>query len=143
MSDNLLDLSPLLKVGEGLAGKRAVDLQTVDENGDGHKTVRLDILLETVVGGLIENDGVLGLVLDYGKKTCQRWCFSRTCCSRCFDRKLRFGEDSMMVVCVPLPLDHFFFCFFPPVAAGAWCILSAPMRLHEAIARMVATYHFV
>jgi hypothetical protein len=22
-------------------------------------------------------------------------------------------------ICIPLPLDHFFFCFLPPVAAGA------------------------
>jgi hypothetical protein len=26
-------------------------------------------------------------------------------------------------VCVPLPFDHFFFCFLPPVAAGA-CHIS-------------------
>jgi len=64
VSDNLLDLASLLEVGEGLAGERAVDLQSVDKDGDSHETVGLDILLETVVGGLVENDGVLGLVLD-------------------------------------------------------------------------------
>jgi hypothetical protein len=26
---------------------------------------------------------------------------------------------------VPLPLDHFFFCFLPPVAAGACQLVSA------------------
>lgn len=25
---------------------------------------------------------------------------------------------------VPLPLDHFFFCFLPPVGAGAWKVLA-------------------
>lgn len=64
MTDNLLDLALLLKVGEGLAGERAVDLQTVDKGGDGDQAVGLDLLLETVRGGLVEDDGVLGLVLD-------------------------------------------------------------------------------
>lgn len=28
--------------------------------------------------------------------------------------------DKMCGVHIPFPLDHFFFCFLPPVAAGAW-----------------------
>jgi hypothetical protein len=59
-----LDDAPLLEVSDALAGQRAVDLKTVDEGGDGHKTVGLDILVELVRGGLVEDDGVLGLVLD-------------------------------------------------------------------------------
>lgn len=64
MADNLLDLTLLLEILKGLAGKAAVDLQTVDKGGDGDQTVGLDILVETVGGGLLEDDGVLGLVLD-------------------------------------------------------------------------------
>lgn len=64
VTDNLLDLALLLKVGERLPGERAVDLQPIDKGGDGDQAVRLDILLELVVGGLVEDNGVLGLVLD-------------------------------------------------------------------------------
>mgnify|MGYP006868030678 CR=1 FL=1 len=64
VTDDLLDLAVSLKVVESLAGKAAVDLKTIDKGGDSDQTVGLDILLELVVGGLVENDGVLGLVLD-------------------------------------------------------------------------------
>jgi hypothetical protein len=62
--DNGLDLSLLLQVLEALACQRAVDLQSVDQSGDGDETVGLDVLVELLRGGLVENDGVLGLVLD-------------------------------------------------------------------------------
>lgn len=65
MANDLLDLSLLLEVGESLAGKAAVDLETVDEGGDGDQTVGLNILVELLSSGLVEDDGVLGLVLDY------------------------------------------------------------------------------
>ena len=65
MSDNLLDLTVGLEVGKRLSCKRAVDLQAIDEGGNSDEAVGLDILLELVVGLLVENDGVLGLVLDY------------------------------------------------------------------------------
>lgn len=64
VTNDLLDLAVSLKVVESLAGKAAVDLETIDKGGDSDQTVGLDILLELVVGGLVENDGVLGLVLD-------------------------------------------------------------------------------
>ena len=64
MFHHRLDHSLLLKVLQALAGERTVDLEPVDEGGDGHEAVGLDILLELVVGLLVENDGVLGLVLD-------------------------------------------------------------------------------
>lgn len=64
MADDLLDLALLLKLGERTAGKRAVDLQSVDKGGDGDEAVGLNLLLETVRSGLVEDDGVLGLVLD-------------------------------------------------------------------------------
>lgn len=65
MSDNLLDLAVGLEVGERFPCERAVDLQAIDEGGNGDEAVGLDILLKLVVGLLVENDGVLGLVLDY------------------------------------------------------------------------------
>ena len=67
MANDLLDLSLLLEVGKSLAGQAAVDLETVDEGGDGHQAVGLDILVELLKGGLLEDNGVLGLVLDCGK----------------------------------------------------------------------------
>lgn len=73
VTNNLLDLSLLLKVSKGLAGQAAVDLETVDQSGDSDQTVGLDILVETLSGLLLEDDGVLGLVLDYirRKNRCQ------------------------------------------------------------------------
>lgn len=64
MSNNLLDLTLLLEVSEGLASQAAVDLQAVDKGGNGDEAVGLDILVELLGGGLVEDDGVLGLVLD-------------------------------------------------------------------------------
>lgn len=66
VTDNLLDLTVGLEVGKRFPCERAVDLQAIDEGGNGDEAVGLDILLELVVGGLVENDGVLGLVLDCG-----------------------------------------------------------------------------
>lgn len=59
-----LDDALLLEVGKALSGQRTVDLHSVDEGGDGDQTVRLNILVELLRGGLVEDDGVLGLVLD-------------------------------------------------------------------------------
>lgn len=64
MSNNLLDLTSLLEVGKRLPCERAVNLQTIDEGGDGDKAIGADILLELVVGLLVEDYGVVGLVLD-------------------------------------------------------------------------------
>ena len=66
VSNNLPDLTLLLEVLKALAGKRAVDLETVDEGGDGDKAVGLDVLVELVGSGLVKDDGVLSLVLDFG-----------------------------------------------------------------------------
>jgi hypothetical protein len=64
VGDNRLDHALLLEVGKALAGQRAVDLHAVDEGSDGDEAVRLDILVELLRGGLVEQDGVLCLVLD-------------------------------------------------------------------------------
>jgi hypothetical protein len=65
VTNNLLDLAICLEISERFPCKRTVDLQTIDEGGNGDEAVGLDILLELVVGLLVEHDGVLGLVLDY------------------------------------------------------------------------------
>jgi len=64
VADNLLDLALVLHVLEDLAGDRAVDLHAVDKSGDSDKTVGVDFLVKTVGLFLVENDSVLGLVLD-------------------------------------------------------------------------------
>lgn len=64
VANDLLDLALLLEVGKALTGEAAVDLVTVDEGGNGDQAVGLDILVELLGGGLVEDDGVLGLVLD-------------------------------------------------------------------------------
>lgn len=74
VTNDLLDLTVSLKVGKGLAGKGAVDLETIDEGGDGDQTVGLHILLELLGSGLVENDGVLGLVLDCRAKYVSERC---------------------------------------------------------------------
>jgi hypothetical protein len=68
VADNLPDGALLLEIVEGLSGERAVDLQTIDEGGNGDEAVGLDILVELVRGLLVENDGVLGLVLNCGTR---------------------------------------------------------------------------
>lgn len=68
VANDLLDLSLLLEVVQSLASQAAVDLEAVDEGGDGHQAVGLDILVELLKGGLLEDNGVLGLVLDYSAK---------------------------------------------------------------------------
>lgn len=129
MTDDLLDLAVSLKVVQSLAGKAAVDLETIDKGGDGDQAVRLHILLELLGSVLVENDGVLGLVLDYKAKDMSangvlllscifpaRPTISGASCGNSAENRhgRMDGGD-----CVPLPLDHFFFCFLPPVAAGA------------------------
>ena len=119
MRNDRLDLTLLLEVLQAPPRERAVDLHSVDEGGDCDETVGLDILVELLGSGLVKQDGVLGLVLD--------------CIGDCnVSQELSYGDDENLlrgkqkatgkIVCVcnlPFPLDHFFFCFFAPVAAGA------------------------
>ena len=69
VADNLLDGTLGLEVVQGLACERAVDLQAIDEDGDGDETVGLYILVETLLEGLVEDDGVDGLVLHCSRKS--------------------------------------------------------------------------
>ena len=65
MRNDRLDLTLLLEVLQAPPRERAVDLHSVDEGGDCDETVGLDILVELLGGGLVKEDGVLGLVLYY------------------------------------------------------------------------------
>lgn len=67
VSNNLLDDTSLLQILEATAGKGAVNLQTIDQHSDGDESVGLDILVELLGNGLVEDDGVLGLILNYSK----------------------------------------------------------------------------
>lgn len=131
VANDLLDLTLLLEVSKALTGEAAVDLMTVDEGGNGDQTVGLDILVELLGGGLVEDDGVLGLVLDcirvstsvhsgafhlfHRPQTIPSsfWRFpaktGRVAHGRSDDDD--DGSDGADGDCVPLPLDHFFFCF--------------------------------
>lgn len=62
--DNRLDLTLFLQVPDRNAGERATDLQPLDEDGLADETEGGDLLHDTVVGRLVDHDGVLGLVLD-------------------------------------------------------------------------------
>lgn len=50
VTDNLLDLTLLLQIVESCSCERAVNLKTIDEDGNGDETVGLDVLLELVLG---------------------------------------------------------------------------------------------
>lgn len=64
VTNHLPDETLLLEVLEALASQGAVDLEAVDEGGDRHEAIGLDILIELVGSGLVKDDRVLGLVLD-------------------------------------------------------------------------------
>ena len=62
--NHLLNLTLLLQIIQRFPCKAAVDLQSVHERGDCDETVGLDVFVEFVRGGFVEDDGVVGLVLD-------------------------------------------------------------------------------
>ena len=64
MVHNPLDLAIPLQVLDGNPSQRAVDLEPLDEDALRDETEGGDFLNDTVVQGLVERDGVLGLVLD-------------------------------------------------------------------------------
>ena len=59
-----LDLTLLLQMPDRNPCERAVDLEPLDEDALRDKAEGRDFLQDTVVRGLVEDDGVLGLVLD-------------------------------------------------------------------------------
>lgn len=173
MADDLLDLALLLELGERTAGEGTVDLQSVDKGGDGDEAVGLNLLLETVRGGLVEDDGVLGLVLDCVCSMSAKlflpaapWRGVRHVWIRALGNMKRvslrdamdYGDGKLVIsmilgdvygvrmdwieeACVPLPLDHFFFCFLAPVAAGAFRWSVSVCR--SSTCNLWGPYHFV
>ena len=59
-----LDLALLLQVPDSYPCQTPVDLQPLDEDRLADETEGGDLLQDTVVGRLVEDDGVLRLVLD-------------------------------------------------------------------------------
>ena len=59
-----LDLTLLLEVPDSYPRQAPVDLQPLDEDALADEAEGWDFLEDTVVRGLVEDDGVLGLVLD-------------------------------------------------------------------------------
>ena len=64
MPHHLLDLPLLLQIVQRLPCEASINLQSVDEGGDGDEAVGLDVFVEFVGGGFVEDDGVVGLVFD-------------------------------------------------------------------------------
>lgn len=62
---NALDLTLLLQVPDCDTSQRAVDLETFDEDALADELEGGDFLQDTVVGGFVKGDGVLGLILDF------------------------------------------------------------------------------
>ena len=62
--NHLLNLTLLLQVIQCLPCETSIDLQSIDERGDGDQAVRLDVFVEFVGGGFVEDDGVVGFVLN-------------------------------------------------------------------------------
>lgn len=65
MPHNLLNQPLLLQIPQRLPRQTPIDLQTIHERGHSNKAVRLDVFVEFVAGGFVEDDGVVGLVLNY------------------------------------------------------------------------------
>ena len=68
MPHHLLDLSLLLQIIQRLPCETAIDLQSVHERSDCDEAVGLNVFVKFVGGGFVEDDGVVGLVLDYRKR---------------------------------------------------------------------------
>ena len=64
MPHHLLNLSLLLQIIQRFPRQAPVDLESIHERGDGDEAVGLDVFVEFVRGGFVEDDGVVGLVLD-------------------------------------------------------------------------------
>lgn len=61
---NLLDLPLFRKMTDGNASERAIDFETLDEDGLGDEAEGGHFLEDAVVCGLVEGHSVLGLILD-------------------------------------------------------------------------------
>lgn len=101
---NGLDKLLLLEVADGNAGERAVDLETLDEDALADELEGGDFLQDTVVGVLVEDDGVLGLVLDLSLGPLLLLCGLATAarCRCCFC----FGLENQICMSPPDPEVH-------------------------------------
>ena len=66
MPHHLLDLPLLLQILQRLSRKAAIDLQSINQRSNGDQAVGLNFLVEFIGGGLVEDYGVICLVLDCG-----------------------------------------------------------------------------
>ena len=64
MVHNPFDLLLLLQVANGNTSQRAIDFETLDEDALADEFEGGNFLQDTVVDGLVEGDGVDGLILD-------------------------------------------------------------------------------
>lgn len=65
MPHHLPNLPLALQLPERVPGHRAINLHPVDEGGYRDEAVRLDVLVEALDGGLVEDDGVVRLVFHF------------------------------------------------------------------------------
>ncbi len=61
---NSLDLTLLLQVPDSYPRQAPIDFETLDEDALADEAESWDFLQDTVIGRLVEDDSVLGLVLD-------------------------------------------------------------------------------
>jgi len=64
MPNNLLNLPLLLQIIQRLPRQTPIDLQPINERGDRYQPVGLHILVEFIRSGFVEDDGVIGFILD-------------------------------------------------------------------------------
>jgi hypothetical protein len=126
VADDLLDLAVLLEVVEGFPCERTVDLETIDEGGDGDQAVGLNILLEAVVLLLVEDNSVLGLVLDCA--ACQ-WRFLQMITVMMEDSGVRASERGERQSAAGVVLER---------AAQGETVLVCVLRVRIAVSRTLA-----
>lgn len=90
MSHNLLDHTLLLEILQCRPCQRSVDLESVDQHGDGDEAIGLHILLQLLGGGLVEHDGVVGLVLDLALGPLLLLLLRSGCCGRLRNSHIRY-----------------------------------------------------
>ena len=62
---NRFDNPLCFQLSQSLPCQTSIDLQSFHEDTDTHKSIRADFFEEFVVGGFIEEDGIVGFVLDF------------------------------------------------------------------------------
>lgn len=64
MPHHLLNLPLILEIIQRLPRQRPINLQPIDERSDGDEPVGLDVLIQFIRGGFVEDDGMIGFVFD-------------------------------------------------------------------------------